>query len=43
MWKIVGLEKSPRNDKNLYSDSDVAFMHAPTPSLIKKVIVNIYE
>jgi len=37
MWKVVGLEDSPKNDKNLYSSLDQAELHAPIPSWIKKI------
>lgn len=36
MWRIIGLEGSPKNDKNLYSSSKQADMYAPVPSCIMK-------
>jgi len=39
MWRIVGLEKSPKNDKNLYCSLEQADLHAPTPSAIMKIKV----
>lgn len=39
MWKVIGLEDAPKNDKNLYCNYDQAYIHAPTPSLLKKVEV----
>ena len=43
MWAIVGLEDSPKNDKNIYSSLEQAEMHAPTPSFLKKIQVVIID
>ena len=39
MWKIQGLEGSPKNDRNLYASLEQAEMHAPVPSALLKVEV----
>lgn len=39
MWKIQGLEGSPKNDRNLYMSLEQAEMHAPVPSALLKVEV----
>lgn len=39
MWRIQGLEKSPKNDRNLYSSLFEAELQAPVPSAILKTTI----
>ena len=39
MWRIQGLEGSPKNDRNIYCNYEQAEMFAPVPSYIYKVEV----
>lgn len=39
MWRIQGLKKSPKDDRNLYSNFEKAEMFAPIPSAILKTTI----
>ena len=43
MWRVVGLEDSPKNDKTLYVSETQADMNAPVPSYIYPVEVVIID
>lgn len=37
MYKIIGLEESPKNDENIYASLSQAELHSPTPAFLEKV------
>jgi len=41
MWKVVGLEDAPNNDRNLYMNKEQAEINAPIPSFYYPVEVVI--
>lgn len=43
MYRVVGLENSPKNDRNLYRNLEQADLHAPTTAYLEKVkVIEIY-